>query len=99
MKQTVFFVDDILLRMLGLSIPPFDMIWLMETIEAHARSLLEEENNKEINNRLKENTLLFELGEITREEYELKNKELNENLKKNEKINRLNLKQRINILG
>jgi len=27
-----FFIDDLFLRMFGLSIPPFDMIWLMETI-------------------------------------------------------------------
>ena len=95
----VFFVDDIFLRMLGLSIPPFDMIWVMETLEEYARGLLEEETQKEISNSLKENRLLFELGEITREEYEQKNKELNQKLKKIEKVDRLNLKQRINLLG
>lgn len=95
----MFFVDDLFLRMLGISIPPFDMIWVMETLEGYARDLLEEETQKEISNNLKENRLLFELGEITHEEYEQRNKELNQKLKKIEKVNRLNLKQRINILG
>ena len=94
----VFFVDDVLLRMLGLSIPPFDMIWFLETLEDYARGLLEEETQKKISNSLKENRLLFELGEITREEYERRNKELTQKLKKIEKVNRLNLKQRINLL-
>jgi len=98
-KKTVFFVDDIFLRMLGISIPPFDMIWVMETLEDYARGLLEEEAQKEVSNSIKENRLLFELGEITREEYEQKNKELNQKLKKIEKVNRLNLRQKINILG
>lgn len=94
----VFFIDDIFLRLLGISIPPFDMIWLMETLEDYARELLEEETRKEISNRLKENRLLFEMGEITREEYEQRNKELSQKLKKIEKVDRLNLKQRINLL-
>lgn len=94
----VFFVDDIFLRLLGISIPPFDMIWLMETLEDYARELLEEETRKEISNRLKENRLFFEMGEITREEYEKRNKELSQKLKKVEKVDRLNLNQRINLL-
>lgn len=95
----VFFIDDIFLRMLGISIPPFDMIWVMETLEEYAQGLLEEETQKEVSNSLKENRLLFELGEITREEYEQKNNELNQKLKKIDKVNRLNLRQRINLLG
>jgi len=98
-KKTIFFVDDAFLRMLGISLAPFDMIWLMETLEDYARELLKEETQKEISNSLKENRLLYELGEITREEYEQRNKELNQKLKKIEKVSRMNLKQRINILG
>jgi len=94
-----FFVDDMFLRMLGISIPPFDMLWVMEQLEDYAIGLLEEETQKEVSNNLKENRLLFELGEMTREEYEQKNNELNQKFKKVEKVNRLNLKQRINILG
>ena len=95
----MFFIDDMLLRALGLSIPPFDMIWVMETLVNYAEDLLEEETQKEVSNNLKENRLLYELGEITREEYEQKNKELTHEFKKIEKINRLNLRQRINLLG
>jgi len=94
-----FFVDDMFLRMLGISIPPFDMLWVMEQLEDYAIGLLEEETQKEVSNNLKENRLLFELGEMTREEYEQKNNELNQKYKKVEKVNRLNLKHRINILG
>jgi len=94
-----FFIDDIFLRMLGLSIPPFDMIWLMETIRDHVENVRQEENQQKINNKIKENRLLYELGEITKEEYERRNGELNHQLKMNNRINRTNLNQRINILG
>jgi len=94
-----FFIDDIFLRMLGLSIPPFDMIWLLETIRDHVENVRQEENQQKINNKIKENRLLYELGEITKEEYERRNGELNHQLKMNNRINRTNLNQRINILG
>jgi len=95
----IFFVDDILLRMLGISIPPFDMIWLMETIRDYAENVRQEENQQKINNKIKENRLLYELGEITKEEYERRNGELNYQLKMNNRINRMNLNQRINLLS
>lgn len=94
-----FFIDDIFLRMLGISIPPFDMIWLMETIRDYVEEVREEETQQKINNRIKENRLLYELGEITKEEYERRNGELNHKLRMNNRINRTNLNQRINILG
>jgi len=94
-----FFIDDIFLRMLGLSIPPFDMIWLMETIRDYVENVRQEETQQKINNKIKENRLLYELGEITKEEYERRNGELNHKLRMNNQINRTNLNQRINILG
>jgi len=94
-----FFIDDIFLRMLGFSIPPFDMIWLMETIRDYVEDVRQEENQQKINNKIKENRLLYELGEITKEEYERRNGELNHKLRMNNRINRTNLNQRINILG
>ena len=94
-----FFIDDIFMRMLGFSIPPFDMIWLMETIRDYAEEVRQEENRQKINNKIKENRLLYELGEITKEEYERRNGELNYKLRMNNRINRTNLNQRINILG
>ena len=94
-----FFLDDIFLRMLGFSIPPFDMIWLMETIRDYVENVSQEQTQQKINNKIKENRLLYELGEITKEEYERRNGELNHHLKMNNRINRTNLNQRINILG
>jgi uncharacterized membrane protein len=94
-----FFIDDIFLRMLGFSMLPFDMIWLMETIRDYAENARQEENQQKINNKIKENRLLYELGEITKEEYERRNGELNHQLKMNNRINRMNLNQRINLLS
>lgn len=94
-----FFIDDAFLRMLGISIPPFDMIWLMETITDYIEGVREEETQKTMNNKIKENRLLYELGEITKEEYEKMNGELNHRRKMNNRTNRMNLNQRINILG
>jgi len=95
----VFFVDDIFLRVLGFSIPPFDMIWLMETIRDYAENIRQEKIQQKINNKIKENRLLYELGEITKEEYEKRNGELTHQLKMNNRINRMNLNQRINLLS
>jgi len=94
-----FFIDDIFLRMLGISIPPFDMIWLMETILDYIEDIIGEETEQKINNKIKENRLLYELGEITREEYERRNGELNHQRKMNNRINTMGLDRRINILG
>ena len=94
-----FFIDDIFLRMLGISIPPFDMIWLMETILDHVEDINEKESHEKITNKIKENRLLYELGEITKEEYEKRNGELGNKLQMNNRINRTNLNKRINILG
>ena len=94
-----FFIDDIFLRVLGLSIPPFDMIWLMETITDYVENVRREETQHKINNKIKENRLLYELGEITKAEYERRNGELNYQRQMNNRIDRMNLNQRINILG
>jgi len=98
-KQMPFFIDDAFLRMLGISIPPFDMIWLMETINNYVEDVIGEETQQKINNKIKENRLLYELGEITKEEYEKRNGQLNHQRKTNNQTNRMNLRQRINILG
>jgi len=94
-----FLVDDFFLRMLGLSIPPFDMIWLIENISDYIEEVIVEETQQKINNKIKENRLLYELGEITRKEYEKRNSELNNQRKMNNRKSAMNLKQRINILG
>lgn len=94
-----FLIDDIFLRMLGISIPPFDMIWLMETIRDYVEEVREKETHEKISNQIKENRLLYELGEKPKEQYEKRNEELNHKLRMNNRINRTNLNQRINILG
>ena len=92
-----FLIDDIFLRMLGISIPPFDMLWLLEQIRDYAYAELYDVD--EINNAMKENRLLYEFGEITEEEYKKKNGELNHKLKMANHVNNSNMKNRANILG
>jgi len=94
-----FFIDDIFLRMIGISIPPFDMIWLMETITDYADEARVKETQQKINNEIRENRLLYELGEITKEEYDRRNSELNHRRLMNKRINRVRLSQRINLLS
>lgn len=86
-----FFVDDIFLRMMGISIPPFDMIWLVEQIRDYAYGEMYDVD--EINSQLKENRLLYEFGEITEEEYEKKNGELNHKLKIANRVNNMNMRK------
>ena len=73
-----FIIDDIFLRMLGISIPPFDMIWLFETVQDFA--VREAYDPEKISDSIKENRMLYELGEIAKEEYERVNAELLEAL-------------------
>ena len=92
-----FIIDDIFLRMLGISIPPFDMIWLFETIRDLA--IREAYDPEKIGNAIKENQMLYELGEITKEEYERKHAELTEMLKLAQRAREMDLERRVDILG
>lgn len=94
-----FLIDDLLLRTLGISIPPFDMLWLIETITDYAENVRQEESQQKINRKIKENRLLYELGEITKEEYEKRSRELNQRLKISKLKNNTNLNKRISLLG
>ena len=78
-----FLIDDILLRALGVSLPPFDMLWLLETVTDYVEDARHEEIQRRINDKMKENRLLYELGEMTREKYESKNRELIQQLRIN----------------
>jgi len=80
----MFFIDDLLLRGVGISIKPFDMIWMLELMKDY--SLKEKYNLKRINNQIKENRLLFEIDEISEEEYEVKHERLLEELEKAKEI-------------
>ncbi len=93
-----FLIDDLLLRTLGMSVPPFDMLWLLETITSYVEDARQEGVLQEINNKIKENRLLYELGEITKEEYEKRSRELNRQLRMSDLKNRKDLTKRI-ILG
>ena len=77
-KHTMFLIDDVVLRAVGISLKPFDMIWMLELLRNYA--LQEKYNLQKIGSQIKENRLLFEIGEITKEEY-LEAKELSEKRK------------------
>jgi 2-methylisocitrate lyase-like PEP mutase family enzyme len=91
----MFLIDDIFLQALGISIPPFDTLWLLETIKNYVEDARYEEIQRRINDKIKENRLLYELGEITKEEYENKNGELNQQQKISNLNNRKDLKKKI----
>jgi len=93
----MFMLDDLLLRGLGLSIPGLDMIWIFEQIMDHSHN--EMYNPEKIKNSIKDNRLLFELGEITREEYDETNAELMRQLKLSKRGQETNLGGRMDILG
>ena len=90
-----FLIDDILLRALGVSLPPFDMLWLLETITDYVEDARHEEIQRRINDKMKENRLLYELGEMTREKYESKNRELIQQLRVNNLKHRKDLAEKI----
>ncbi len=70
-------IDD-LLKSLKVLAMPFDVIWIMQLLRDYA--LKEKYNIKQINNQIKENRLLFEIGEITKKDYKEKHKLLLEEL-------------------
>jgi len=92
-----FIIDDVLLRMLGISIAPFDMLWVIETIRDFA--IREAYDPGKINDAIKENRMLYEIEEITEEEYERRHAELAEMLKQAQRAREINLDHRIDILG
>lgn len=75
------------------------MMWLMETIRDYVDDVWQKENQQKLSNKIKENRLLYELGEITKEEYERRNTELNRKLRMSKGINRTDLNKRINLLS
>jgi hypothetical protein len=91
----MFIIDDLILRAFGLSLPGLDMIWLFEQIRNFAYT----ERQGQIKDKIKENRMLYELGDITRDEYERTNSVLTQKLKLAERVNEMNLNSRLNILG
>ncbi len=80
----MFLIDDLVLRAVGISLKPFDMIWMLELLRNYA--LQEKYNLQKIGSQIKENRLLFEIGEITKEKYEEENELLLEERKRAEEI-------------
>ena len=69
---------------LGATLKPFDMIWLLEVMRDYA--LKEMYNLEKINNEIKENRLLFEIGDVSEEEYKEKHEALLEKRETTKKI-------------
>jgi len=90
-------IDDVILRMLGISIPVFDLLWTLEQIQSYA--FREAYNPEKIRNRIKENRLLFEFGELSRDEYERTNSDLMHQLRIAERVGDMNLGRRTDLLG
>jgi hypothetical protein len=93
----MFILDDIILRSVGISIPSFDMIWTIEQIYKFAYKELY--NSEKIKGQIKENRLLFEFGEITREDYEKNNSGLMNKLQLAQKADEMDLVHRTDLLG
>jgi len=93
----MFLIDDVLLRTLGISIPGWDLVWLFELIRDFAYK--EMYNPEEVKDRIKENRMLYEFEEITKEEYEKTNGELMHKLKLAERVEEMDLDVRTDILG
>jgi uncharacterized membrane protein len=74
------------------------MLWLIETITDYVENVRQEESQQKTNRKIKENRLLYELGEITKEEYERRSRELNQQLKISKLKNNTNLNKRISLL-
>ena len=93
----MFFIDDMLLRALGITLPGLDLIWTIEQIQKFAyKGLYDPEK---IKNQIKETSLLFEFGELDRKEYEQINSDLMDKLDMAMKIEEMNLNSKVDILG
>ena len=92
----MFLFDDILLRMLGISIPGLDLISDIEIIRDFAYRELY--NPDKIKNQIKENQMLYEFDELSTEEYEERKTELMRQLKFAERVLETNLNVRTDIL-
>ena len=93
----MFLLDDLVMRSMGASLPGLDLIWTLEQIQKYAHK--EMYNPEKIKSQIKENRLLYEFGEISREEYALKNTELLRKLELAKKAEEMDLGIRTDILG
>ena len=92
-------IDDLLLRTLGISLGPLDIFYIFEIVEQYAKGLHAENQLKILRNRIKENRLNFELGEITDSEYRKVNDEMSKKIRAFERVSNVNLQERMSILA
>ena len=85
----MFLLDDFLLRALGISVPGLDFISTLELVKNLAYKELY--NPEKVKNRIKENQMLYEFGEISRAEFEETKSSLMEQLKFIERFEEMNL--------
>ena len=93
----MFIIDDIILRMVGISILPFDLLAIIELIRNFV--IKESYDPEKFKDMIKENVLLFELGERTEEEYKRIDEELKGLLEIAVKAREMKLDQRMDLLG
>jgi len=93
----MFILDDFLLRMLGVSVPGLDFISTLELVKNLAYKELY--NPEKVKNEIKENQMLYEFGEISREKFEETKSRLMEQLKFVERFEEMNLSVRTDILS
>jgi hypothetical protein len=93
----MFIIDDILFRQLGITIPGLSLIWTLEQVRDFAYRELY--NPEKIKNKIKENRLLFEFGELSSDEYENNNAKLLQELKLAERVVEMDLSVRTDIFG
>jgi hypothetical protein len=96
--MSFFFIDDLLLRSLGIIFMPFDLIWLFETIRDYTVKTYSEERKRALTDELKEVYLIYELGEMNYDEFNKRKIRLLSQLNKFEMISRLDLENRVNLL-
>ncbi|MBE0427757.1 MAG: gas vesicle protein GvpG [Nitrospirae bacterium] len=93
----MFIIDDLLLDQFGIRIPGLNLIWTLEQIRDFA--LREMYDPEKVKSNIKENRMLFELGEMTTDEYEKTNAKLLQELKLAKREAEMNLSIRTDILG
>ena len=93
----MFIIDDILLDQFGVRIPGLNLIWTLEQIRDFAfREMYDPEK---IKSKIKENRMLFEFGEVNKDEYEKNNAKLLQELKFAQRGEQMGLSVRTDILG
>lgn len=93
----MFLIDDILLDQFGVRVPGLNLIWTLEQIRDFAfREMYDPEK---IKSKIKENRMLFEFGEVNKDEYEKNNAKLLQELKFAQRGTQMDLSVRTDILG